>query len=383
MSELTEFEQARRRRRRKKNLRRTRTLVIVLAVLAAFGLLFFAGRQLGWGSHFSNLAASLRGGGGFPVTLDRQEVRQLLGVKGGVAVCTQGSVTVYNTGGVVTGEFPHSYNTPISVYSGGRLLTYDLGGTDWMLTNKAKTLQSGTGQGLLLGGALNDKGTMALSRRGGGYLSTVTVYNARGEEIFLLDSNDSYLTVLALDEKGTALAAGGVLARGGALGCTVKLHDMTGRRQAAEVTMPGELLLRLQWVEENLLAVTDQGARLIAPEGTVLAEARFAAPPSAVAISAGGLLYAACGDSRQSEGVTVTAYDSGLNAVGSTPLTRRVLSLHAEKNRVFILTEESLLLGDAALAEVTDRGEEGLQQIAPWQNSYYCITEEGLTRQRL
>ena len=79
----------------------------------------------------------------------------------------------------------------------------------------------------------------------------------------------------------------------------------------------------------------------------------------------------------------MTAYDSGLNAVGSTRLTRRVLSLHAEKNRVFILTEESLLLGDAALAEVTDRGEEGLQQIAPWQNSYYCITEEGLTRQRL
>ena len=41
------------------------------------------------------------------------------------------------------------------------------------------------------------------------------------------------------------------------------------------------------------------------------------------------------------------------------------------------------LLGDAALAEVTDRGEEGLQQIAPWQNSYYCITDEGLMRQRL
>ena len=98
MSELTEFEEARRRRRRKKNWRRTKKLAIVLAVVAVIGITVFAGRQLGWGSHLTNLAASLRGGKGFPVTLDRQETRQLIGVKGGVALCAEGSVTVYNTG---------------------------------------------------------------------------------------------------------------------------------------------------------------------------------------------------------------------------------------------------------------------------------------------
>ena len=40
---------------------------------------------------------------------------------------------------------------------------------------------------------------MALSRRGGSGLSAVTVYNARGEEIFLLESGDCYLSVLALN----------------------------------------------------------------------------------------------------------------------------------------------------------------------------------------
>ena len=60
MSELTEFEEARRRRRRKKNWRRTKKLAIVLAVVAVIGITVFAGRQLGWGSHLTNLAASLR-----------------------------------------------------------------------------------------------------------------------------------------------------------------------------------------------------------------------------------------------------------------------------------------------------------------------------------
>ena len=384
MSELTEFEEARRRRRRKKNWRRTRRLAVVLAIIAVLGLLFFAGRQLGWGTHLTNLAASLQGGnGGFPVTLDRQETRQLIGVKGGVALCAEGSVTVYNTGGVITGEFLHSYNSPVSVYSGGRLLTYDVGGTDWMLTNKTKTLQSGTGTGILLGGTLNDKGTVALSRRGGSGLSAVTVYNARGEEIFLLESGDCYLSVLALNGKGTWLAAGGVASGGGALGSAVKLHDMTGRQPAVSLSWEDETLLKLQWCGENLLAVTNRGARVISTGGAVLGEVRFAETPTAIAIGQSGTLYTACGDSRETAGVTVTAYDAALNEAGTKTVAERVLSLHAEKNRVLILTESTLLLGDAALAEVTDREETGIQKIAPWQNGYYCITEEGLTHRRL
>ena len=46
-------------------------------------------------------------------------------------------------------------------------------------------------------------------------------------------------------------------------------------------------------------------------------------------------------------------------------------------------SENTLLLGDAALTEVSDREESGIQQMAPWQNGYYCITEEGLTHRRL
>lgn len=383
MSELTEFEEARRRRRRKKTWRRTRRLAVVLAVIAVLGLLFFAGRQLGWGSHLSNLAASLRGGKGFPVALDRQETRQLIGIKGGVALCTEGSVTVYNTGGVITGEFLHSYGSPVSVYSGGRLLTYDVGGTDWMLTNKTKTLQSGTGQGILLGGTLNDKGTVALSRRGGSGLSAVTVYNARGEEIFLLESGDCYLSVLALNGKGTWLAAGGVASGGGALGCGIKLHDMTGRQPAVSLSWPDEILLKAQWCGDGLLAVTDRGARVISTGGAVLHEIRFTETPTAIAIGSGGQLYTACGDSREAAGVTITAYDAELNEAGTYTTAQRVISLSAEKNRVLILTEGTLLLGDAALTEVSDRQEAGIERIAPWQNGYYCITEEGLTHRRL
>ena len=189
--------------------------------------------------------------------------------------------------------------------------------------------------------------------------------------------------LLALNGKGTWLAAGGVTSGGGALGCGIKLHDMTGRQPAVSLSWPDEILLKAQWCGDKLLAVTDRGARVISTDGTVLYEARFAETPTAMAIGEGGTLYTACGDSREAAGVTVTAYDATLAAVGTKTVAERVLSLHTEKNRVLILTENTLLLGDAALTEVSDREESGIQQMAPWQNGYYCITEEGLTHRRL
>ena len=178
-------------------------------------------------------------------------------------------------------------------------------------------------------------------------------------------------------------AAGGVTSGGGALGCAVKLHDMTGRQPAVSLDFADEVLWKLQWCGDELLAVTDRGARVLSAEGTVLQETRFAETPTAMAIGEGGTLYTACGDSREAAGVTVTAYDATLAAVGTRTVTERVLSLHTEKNRVLILTENTLLLGDAALTEVSDREESGIQQMAPWQNGYYCVTEEGLTHRRL
>ncbi len=113
--------------------------------------------------------------------------------------------------------------------------------------------------------------------------------------------------MLALNDKGTWLAAGGVTSSGGALGCAVKLHDMTGRQPAVSLGWEDEILLKLQWRGETLLAVTNRGARVISTGGAVLEEARFAEAPTAIAIGASGL-YIACGDSREAAGVTVTAY---------------------------------------------------------------------------
>lgn len=379
-----DFKEARRRRRRKKTIRRTSRFLILAIILAVVVLIGFVGYQLDWGSHFSSLIASLRPGSGYPVALDQNEVTQLIGMNGSVAVSASGSVSIYNTGGEMTGYFANSYSDPISVYSGGKLLTYDLGGSGWMVTNKTKALHSQNAKGMLLGATIGEKGYVAVSCRDSAYLSEVTVYNARYEQMYIWDSADCYVNQLAISHNGTLLATGGILSSGGSLDSVVKIHDMTGSREETGMTLPDSVILSIVWTDKNQLqVVTDRGVYLFGKEGTLVSSVTFTDAPVALANSADGVIYIAAGDYRSSQGVTITAYDSALQPVGTTSLKMRILSLQYEKKHLYILAENELLLSDPSLTEVIDRGRSGLQMIAPYGNAYYGITNEGLLRERL
>lgn len=384
MSELMDFEEARMRRRRRKTIRRTTKFFIVLLILTLIFLLCFAAYRLNWSSHLSNLFSSLESGGGYPVSLTGSEVRQAVGMNGSVAVCASGSVSVYNAKGVMTGHFANNYSAPVSAYCGGKLLTYDLGGTDWMVSNNTKVLHSASDTGRILGAAINEKGYVAVSRRNSSFVSEVKAYNTRGAEMYVWDSTDSYVNQLAISHSGTLLATGGILSAGGQITSVVKIHDMTGGKQDTELSLAGSAVLSMTWTGKNRLqVVTDQGIRLLSKDGSEISSVTFDETPVAAENSADGVIYIATGDYRSSGGATVTAYDSELKVSGTTQVKDHILAIRYDSRHVYLLTESQLLVGSPTLTELSDRGQGGLQMIAPTGGAYYGITSEGLTRQRL
>lgn len=384
MSELTDFAEARKRRRRKKTIRRTSKFLVVLIILAALVLVGFVAYRMNWSSHFSNLIASLQTGGGYPVSLNQGEVSQIVGMNGSVAVCASGNISVYNGRGVMTGHFSNNYASSVSIYSGGKLLTYDLGGSDWMTSNNTKVLQKQSDTGKILAATINEKGYVAVSRRNTSYISEVKAYNARGAEMYIWDSNDSFVNQLALSHSGTLLATGGILSGGGQLSSVVKIHDMTGGREETSLSLPGCTILSMTWTGRNRLqVVTDQGIHLLSKEGSEIASVTFEDTPVAAENPADGVIYIATGDYRSSNGATVTAYNSDLQPSGTTQIKEHILAIRYDSRHVFILTEEKLLVGNPTLSEVTDRGQGGLQTIAPCGSIYYGLTNEGLVRERM
>ncbi len=384
MTEPADFKEARRRRRRKVMLRRTKKLLIVLAVLALLGLIIFAGYRLNWGSHFGNLFHTSARGEGFPIPMAEGEFTSLADMKGDVAVTESGSVTVYHSRGEVLGCFPNSYTRPYSIARGGKILTYDLGGSGWQITSKTKVLHNENAAGVILAAALGDKGEVAVARRHASALSEVKVYSPRFEVMYIWESAESYTTALSVSENGTSLATGGVLSKGGALSSVIIFHDMTGERDRVSHTLPDSVILSMTFTRKGRLQViTDRALLLYDEKGALLQEIPLAEPPVAVENCPGGGVYIALGDYRSKSGVAITAYDSDFNEAGKTFVNRRVLSLHYTDERLYILAEGKLLLGDPALTEVKDRGRGALQQIAPYKNTYYGVTNEGLIREKL
>ena len=385
MTEPADFKEARKKRHRKTTLRRTRKLLFVLLILAALALLIFAARYFGWGSHFGNLFSSLSGGGaGFPVELEQSEDTELIGVKGGAAVSQSGSVTVYNKKGEPVGVFPNSYTSPHTLYNGGRLLTFDLGGSDWQITSNTKVLHTEEGTGAITAAALGTRGEAAVARRSPTALAEVKVYSPRFEVMYIWQSTESYPTALAVSHDGQSLAAGGIASSGGALSSVVTVHDMTGRREIVSHTLPDSIVLSMTWTRKgNLQVVTDRALLLYNEAGELLKEVPLPEAPAAVENCPEGGCYIALGDYRLAGGTRVTAYDSEVNVTGETAVHRRVLSLCYSDRRLYILAEGQLLLGDASLSEVKEREHGALRQIAPAGRTYYALTEAGLVRQKL
>ncbi len=129
----------------------------MLACFMTFAVVY----QLDLRSALENSLASLKGGGGFPVSLTEVSVQALLPMGGDVAVVTGAGTYIYNGNGALLNSCLSSYRTPQTKTAGGKLLTYDLGGNGLRVDNKAKNLYTTTATGTLLAADIAPTGAIA------------------------------------------------------------------------------------------------------------------------------------------------------------------------------------------------------------------------------
>ena len=128
MGRTSQFDKLRRSRKRKRFFRRTAAAIAGAALMLACFMTFAVVYQLDLRSALENSLASLKGGGGFPVSLTEVSVQALLPMGGDVAVVTGAGTYIYNGNGALLNSCLSSYRTPQTKTAGGKLLTYDLGG---------------------------------------------------------------------------------------------------------------------------------------------------------------------------------------------------------------------------------------------------------------
>ena len=384
MGRTSQFDKLRKKRRRKRLFRRTVAAAVLAALAAAAVFAVTVVYQLDLRSQLENYAASLRGGGGFPVALDGMTVHRLLPMGKDVAVVTSAGTYIYNSSGARINSCLNNYRTPQARAAGGKILTYDLGGADLRVDNKAKQLHALTVKGgSLLAADIAQNGAIAVAQTGVGVDAMVLAYNPRFELMYGWSVQDSYITDVALSPRGTRMSCAGITMEGQHIVSLLRVHHFDRDQEVARVSLPDEVIVSMVWDgQEEIQVVTDKSLYLFDSQGEQLAKVSL--PGGLVTYeNIPGHLYIAYGDYRDPAGVTIQAYDGELNRTGSGRVDRRLLALAAGGGHLLVLTEGQLFLGDAALKEMKPRAHQDLYQVCLAGNSVYGITPEGLTRSGL
>lgn len=348
----------------------------MLACFMTFAVVY----QLDLRSALENSLASLKGGGGFPVSLTEVSVQALLPMGGDVAVVTGAGTYIYNGNGALLNSCLSSYRTPQTKTAGGKLLTYDLGGNGLRVDNKAKNLYTTTATGTLLAADIAPTGAIATVQSAPGVYAQVSAYNPRFELMYTWMVQDSYITGVSLSNRGGMMACAGLTMEGQHLVSLLRIHHFDQDEEVARVSLSDQLIVSMVWNDEDeIQVVTNRNLYLFSSEGEQLAMSPLPGELLTYENVPGGI-YVAYGDYRDPAGVTVLSYTDDLEQAGSASLDRRLISITSDGNHVLILTEGQLYLGDPALRELKRREHQDFYRVCPAGSDLYGITPDGLVR---
>lgn len=385
MGAATEFEKLRKRRRIKRAFKRT-TWMMLLSVLAAVGFLVWSlAYYLDFGSQMQNYLASMRPGGGFPIMLDDMHVEKLIPMGQDVAVVSPSGHYVYNQHGARLHTLLSGYSNPVTIGSGGKLLTYDNGGSRVRISTKTGLLYDLERSAKVLAADICETGAFALAESSKGSLGAVTAYSPKNQEMYHWETSQGYLYSLALDDQGSRFAAASVNAVDGVLSSRLHFHHFSATQEMGTAQLPDQLVLSMEWNEDGRLQViTDRQLHIYDAYGTELFVMDTPADITGFENSPQGVIYIASGDSRSPQGATITGYDSTLRQLGSWQSLRKIYSMQYFDGRLLILTDGQLYLADRHLVQVKARGStEDMTAVCAVGGSIYAITGEGLIHQGL
>ncbi len=378
MGRTSQFDKLRRSRKRKRFFRRTAAAIAGAALMLACFMTFAVVYQLDLRSALENSLASLKGGGGFPVSLTEVSIQALLPMGGDVAVVTGAGTYIYNGNGALLNSCLSSYRTPQTKTAGGKLLTYDLGGNGLRVDNKAKNLYTTTATGTLLAADIAPTGAIATVQSAPGVYAQVSAYNPRFELMYTWMVQDSYITGVSLSNRGGMMACAGLTMEGQHLVSLLRIHHFDQDEEVARVSLSDQLIVSMVWNDEDeIQVVTNRNLYLFSSEGEQLAMSPLPGELLTYENVPGGI-YVAYGDYRDPAGVTVLSYTDDLEQAGSASLDRRLISVTSDGNHVLILTEGQLYLGDPALRELKLRSHSDLYMVCPVGSSIYGVSPDGL-----
>ncbi len=261
-------------RRKKRKQRARRKLIRRLLSLVLIGVLVLLLWQ-NWDTVAPDkLLARLQdsmsnSGSGWPVDISGSGATKLVQVQGYTAVLSDSYLTYYNDSGNEVKRYPYNYSAPLLRHAGKYVLLAEQEGCRAQLTIRSMLLAEVTAEEKILSAAVNSKGQFALLTQGPqGYAVKAAVYNHKGEQIYAR-SRMTLASDVAISQNGSQIAVLSVQAQNGELSSMVEVFNTNSSDPEAlyTYTAQGQLLYRLAYIDDQLVAVGEERAVMINSAG--------------------------------------------------------------------------------------------------------------------
>ncbi|MGN0665101.1 MAG: DUF5711 family protein [Huintestinicola sp.] len=346
-------------RKKREQKRRKNMIIKVFIVLLIIGAVMVAVLTKDmWYSYFDSILTRIPASSGsdrgdtelaegyFPLTIEGGSGYQIMRMDNCLALLDDSRFHVYNSDGKVVSEKQHSYANPILSVSQNKALIYDLGGQEFSLESKYKTVYSKSSDSVILFARLADNDNAAVVSKSEKFLAMLKIYDSSGECIFTYYSYDMRIINVTFTDSGKGCVLTALYAEGGQLKSRMIRFDFTDKEPKWTSEPVDTLALDVQLTSNgNIIMIGDTKTALFTSEG-VLTETYTYKSPLVDFDSTGDVtaIMTSNSEKRSSEVIIMAGENVGSPVVTGTD--HSASKLLTVGNRVHVLNDNGLVTYD-------------------------------------
>lgn len=246
------------RRPRKKRHRLRRFLLFFLALIAVLAVVLVAAWRDGTGFDVLHRYFSYdQEGDSFTYDASSSNRFALLGER--LVVLSDTSLRLLDRSGEEVWSVQVKMSAPFLATGGGRVVAYDIGGTELYVLDETGLLMELTAdeEHAFLAATLNQEGWLAVTAEKQGYKGAVTVYNGELEEAFEFRSSDRFVTDGYVTDDCEQLAAVTLGQENSVFVSNIVLYDLHAEDPVGDYDVSDGLVLAIGQQGDRLVTVSD------------------------------------------------------------------------------------------------------------------------------
>lgn len=257
------------------NPRFKKALIVFLIVVAVVVIGLFAAQEIGnvtinsMTDSVKAVVGNMGSGEGFPYELGADSIVDVSLNNSNLFILCGDETTVLNSTAKEINPEKLNFSNPVMKTKDAFAIVYDLDSDKFRIQNGAEIIREGKAEGKIMSAAVGRRGNYALGTYGSNVQSTLSVYNKKGEALFIWDFKSERISDISLSDSGKNAAVTTVYSSEGKISSRVYVFDFSSEKPVAKLDYDSSVLIHVDYIRNNDIVVLGDNIRSYIKDGKI------------------------------------------------------------------------------------------------------------------